>query len=258
MANVNIGDEGIASNNEILRVLAGSAVCGLSGVDADTDITAVYIEAPSQVIGLAPSSGSWVTRTKPEGVRSGPGDVDFTSYSLRKFVKLAIAGNPSVLLNLFVGQQDVISSTPLGDSLMGLRSHLISAHASHRFLGYMTGQIDRLNGYGKVSRMPKRPELVDKYGYDPKYASAALRLGYQGVELTVTGSISLPMKSIPRNACLSVRRGEVDFEEAMVMIEGVSNALVKSFDISVLPPEVDMDYVNNWLTDAHLQHWGFR
>ena len=36
-------------------------------------------------------------RTQPEGVRSGPGDLDLIVYSLRKWMRLALTGNPTVL-----------------------------------------------------------------------------------------------------------------------------------------------------------------
>lgn len=44
----------------------------------------------------------WVERTQPEGARSGPGDLDLVAYNLRKYLRLALKGHPTVLLLLFV------------------------------------------------------------------------------------------------------------------------------------------------------------
>jgi uncharacterized protein len=54
---------------------------------------AVFIEPADYVLGLARARGirggqygfeHYVERTQPEGVRSGPGDLDLVAYSLRK------------------------------------------------------------------------------------------------------------------------------------------------------------------------------
>ncbi len=70
---------------------------------------AIFLEPAQFLIGLqlARSGNSWgpfehyVQRTQPEGARSGPGDLDLVAYSLRKWLRLAISGNPTVLLLLF-------------------------------------------------------------------------------------------------------------------------------------------------------------
>jgi hypothetical protein len=61
----------------------------------------VCIEPPEYVIGLEHFE-TWVHRTRPEGVRSEAGDLDFVVNSLRKYARLALRGNPTVLLLLFV------------------------------------------------------------------------------------------------------------------------------------------------------------
>jgi hypothetical protein len=49
----------------------------------------------------------------PGGVanRSGAGDLDVIIYSARKWALLALAGNPTVLLVLFVRDEDVVFRT---------------------------------------------------------------------------------------------------------------------------------------------------
>ena len=36
-----------------------------------------------------------------------------------------------------------------------------------------------------------RPELISKYGYDTKYAGHLVRLGYQGIEVMLSGGLTL-------------------------------------------------------------------
>src|SRR5690606_26019385 len=114
----------------------------------------------------------------PEGVRSQPGDLDLTLYSLRKFCRLAAKGNPSVLILLWL--PSYIKRTELGDRLIGMRERFISQEAGKRFLGYLASQKAALKG--ERARNVIRPELVERYGYDTKFAMHALRLAYQGIE----------------------------------------------------------------------------
>ena len=84
-----------------MRGTVGSTVHGLHLPEQDDrDEMAVSIPPPERVLGLE----GWehhVERTQPEGVRSGPGDLDLVVYGLRKYCRLALQGNPTVLLLLY-------------------------------------------------------------------------------------------------------------------------------------------------------------
>lgn len=255
---VDLGDREVARRNEILRAEVGSGVHGMAipGTD-DHDEMAVYIEDPEQVLGLAPAPGHWVWRTQPMGARSGPGDIDLTSYSLRKFVRLAVAGNPTILIPLFVTGPSLIRTSEAGDQLRSLTPSILSQAAGRRFLGYLDGQLDRLLGRGRQSKVPNRPELVAKYGYDTKYASHAVRLGRQGVELATTAQLSLPLRPADLQVCLEIKRGEVGFERALDLIRDSRAELADVLQSGrcVLPEQPDLEAVNRWLVAAHRRWW---
>ena len=142
-----------------------------------------------------------------------------TVDALRKFVRLVLSGNPTVLIPLYAVGPALLHITPLGQELRELTPALVSREAGHRFLGYLDGQRRRLVGEGpRRSRVPNRPELVDRHGYDTKYASHALRLGLQGLELVTSGRLTLPMRPDDLAPCLAVKRGEVSFTEALAFV----------------------------------------
>jgi predicted nucleotidyltransferase len=87
----------IAERGTILRCQVGSGVHGtaIEGYD-DRDEMGICVEPPEYVIGLKRFE-QYMYRTKPEGVRSGPGDLDLTIYSLRKWLRLALQVNSSWL-----------------------------------------------------------------------------------------------------------------------------------------------------------------
>lgn len=244
--------------DEILRTVVGSGVHGIAieGTD-DHDEMGVFIEPPEHVVGLAPPLDHDVWRSQPEGVRSGPGDIDLVRYSLRKYVRLAVKGNPTVLLPLFATDSDVLIETGLGRELRELAPLIVSQEAGRRFLGYMHAQRERMEGGGKQNRLPKRPELVEAYGYDVKYASHALRLAMQGIELMTTGRLSLPMREVERARVRAVKSGEVPRAEVLDEIRQYELDLFHLLDErgGPLPLRPDVATVSAWMVRAHARYW---
>src|SRR5436189_6090474 len=147
----------IVERGTILRGTVGSTVHGLHhGGQDDRDEMAVFVEPPEYLIGLrlARKHGvrnayrfeHWIERTQPEGARSGPGDLDLVAYSLRKYVRLALKGHPTILLLLFVPADLVHVCTELGHELRELRPALLSKRAGRGYLGYLRGRKERLLG----------------------------------------------------------------------------------------------------------------
>jgi predicted nucleotidyltransferase len=244
-----------AHENLILRATVGSTIHGLhhEGLD-DRDEMGVFIEPPNLALGHR-HLAHMVQRTQPEGARSGPGDLDLVLYSLRKWVRLAVAGNPTIILLLF--SSDVVASSPLGDKLRADSSIFLSQNVLPRYQGYMRSQRERLLGLRGQKRV-KRPELVDEFGYDTKYAMHLIRLGYQGLELLESGRLTLPMAEPVRSQIMAVRRGEVPFEEAVRMAEEVESKLEEAAADSPLPKQPDMDAIDNWVVNAYVSHWSER
>ncbi len=254
------GNGDVARRGEILRTVVGSGVHGIAipGTD-DHDEMGVFVEPADRVLGLAPAVPHYVFRTQQEGARSGPGDVDLVMYSLRKYLRLATKGNPTVLLPLFAPADQVVVSTPLGVELRELAPAVLSQHAVRRFLGFMDSQRDRLLGRGRRSNVPNRPELVARFGYDVKYASHALRLALQGREIVRDGRLTLPMPESERAEVLAVKRGEVPvLADVLARIGQVQGEIedVLAAGRTPLPAEPDLAAVSRWAVGAHRRHWG--
>ncbi len=273
--NVDYGHRSIYEDGLILRTVVGSGVHGIAieGTD-DHDEMAVYIEPPEMVLGIEAwsythkgfqhSEGvgmpNYVWRTQPEGVRSGPGDTDLVAYSLRKYLRLAMKGNPTVLVPLWAPESDVLTSTELGLRLRRMRSAFMSQRAAHRFLAYMESQHDRMLGGGKRNRVPNRPELVAKHGYDTKFAAHALRLAIQGHEVTAHGTLTLPMEPGHRDLVLSVKRGEHTVDEVSAWVGEYRTATRRLLDrgLTPLPVEPACDRINAFAIRAHVKSWDDR
>jgi hypothetical protein len=260
----NLDSREIVESGTILRATVGSTVHGLHhGGQDDRDEMAVFVEPPEYLLGLsrAPQIGHglygfehYVERTQPEGARSGPGDLDLVAYSLRKYVRLALKGHPTILLLLFVPDELIQVKTELGDELRALRPALLSQRAGRGYLGYLRGQKERLIGTRGQKRV-NRPELVDAHGFDTKYAMHAARLGYQGLELLETGWLTLPMPEPDRSRVMAIRKGERTFGETIDEIDAVEQRLAAALERTPLPAEPDRARVDRFLVDAYRRAW---
>jgi hypothetical protein len=192
---------------------------------------------------------------RPGGLanRSGAGDLDVVIYSARKWARLALSGNPSVLLLLFVPDDEVVYRDDIGAELTDNAHRFVSALAAERFLGYLQAQKAAMTG--ESGAHPNRPELVREHGYDTKFAMHALRLGLQGIELLTTGRISLPVPEPGRSYLRSVRRGEVPLPEVLAAITDAEVRLTALRTSSAVPAEPDRGWVDDWLHRSYQSFW---
>lgn len=244
----------IAEQGTVLRCQVGSGVHGLS-LDGqnDRDEMGVCVEPPEYVIGLR-AFEQYIHRSQPEHTRSGPGDLDLTVYSLRKWTRLALEGNPTVLLPLFVPDHEIVTITPIGRDLRANAERFLSRRAGERFLGYLRAQRDRMAGT-RGGKHTNRPELVERHGFDTKYAYHMVRLGLQGVELLESGSLTLPMPASDRAWLLALRRGEHSRDDALSRAGELEARLEELCRTSHLPESPDTDWADRWLVRSYRQFW---
>lgn len=257
-------DAEIVEHNTILRGVVGSTVHGtsLSGV-SDRDEMAICIEPPERVAGLREFE-QVIQRDRPQGVRSQAGDLDLVTYGLRKWIRLALKGNPSVLLLLFVPPDqlrcavgstwEMVRAARYGQELRDLAWAFASKRAAAPFMGYMQQQRERLVGERGQKRVT-RAELVEAYGFDVKYASHIIRLGYQGIEYLTTGRMTLPMPTAQRDDVLAVRRGEWSLDKVLTRSGELEREIKDLAVSSPLPDEPDTEVIETWLLSVYERAW---
>lgn len=250
----------IAEENCILLTQVGSGAHGISvaGTD-DRDEMGICIEPREYVIGLQNfEQYEHHTAWEREGGlanRSGPGDLDIVIYSLRKYMRLALNGNPSILVPLFVDRKDVVHQNWIGSELRRTAERFASKQAGYRFLGYLHAQRERMLSHNGKGRDVTRPELIEKYGYDTKYAGHMVRLGLQGIEYMQTGRLTLPMNQKDREDILDIRVGVFSMEQALAAALRIEHNLRVAIEESSLPERPDYDMANAWLIDAYEEWW---
>ncbi|MFW5417344.1 nucleotidyltransferase domain-containing protein [Nocardiopsis sp. CNT-189] len=247
----------VAEQGTILQCQVGSGVHGITVKDEDDrDEMGICVEPPEYVIGLRRFE-QYIFRTRPEGVRSGPGDLDLTVYSLRKWMRLALDGNPTVLLPLFVPEEEIVREEPIGRELRASAGRILSRNVGRRFLGYLRAQRDSMLGR-RGGRHTNRPELIELYGFDVKFAYHMVRLGVQGAELLETGRLTLPMPEPRAEWLRELRRGEHTMQEALDAAAEQEERLTRLLETSPLPEEPDRAWADAWLAEAYRRSWARR
>lgn len=244
----------------IMRGVVGSTAHGLSvpGTD-DRDEMGVCVEPLEYVAGLYEFEQSiYRSAAVREGyhdAKSQPGDLDLVIYSLRKYVRLALKGNPTIIGLLFLPKYSVL--TGYGSALRDRVDLLLSRRAGKAFLGYMTAQRQRLVGERGGKHGSRHFEAA--VGYDTKYAMHMLRLGFQGVELLKTGRLVLPMSGEPQKVLMDVRQGKADIHYVLKMayeLEHDLEVLLHPGGGSVLPDLPDDTGMEKWVIDVYRKAWG--
>ena len=250
----------VAFPGEFCRVVIGSTIHGLNVPGTDNlDLMGVKIERIDEAMGLGQPFEQHVWRTQPEGVPSGPGDVDLTIYSLRKYLRLAANGNPTVLNLLFVGPESRPIDGPLAEQLRALTPKIVSRQAAWRYRGYLRAQRERLLGERgqKHTGYTRRLKYLAGAGWDTKFAMHMIRLGVQGVELLTTGRISLPMPDPMRSRVYDVQLGRVELTDVVAWAKALEDQLEHLADTSDLPPEPDRASIERWMAGTYLNLWNF-
>lgn len=248
----------IAEGGTILRCLVGSQAYGTSvdeGQLSDRDEKGVCIEPMEVFMGFNGFEQfeyrSAEERTGVRDAKSEPGDLDLVIYSLHKFLRLALKGNPQIMEMFFLKP---IQATKLGTDLQALYPHIVSRACGGAYLGYMQAQRARMLG-SRGGKDVNRPELVEKYGYDTKYAMHVVRLGLQGIELLTTGRLCLPIPEPERSRLQGIRKGELSLQHVSEWAEDLERQLKVLLDTSPLPARPDQGYVEEWMIRTYWDYW---
>lgn len=243
----------IADANTVLRGQVGSGLHGVTTGNDDRDEMGVCIEPPEFVIGVSKFE-QYQFRTQPEGVRSGAGDLDLVVYSLRKWARLAEAGNPTVLLLMFIPPHELVLNTYVGEDLQAHPERFVSRQSALRFAGYLKSQREQMLGL-RGKKHTNRPELVDVYGFDTKFAYHMVRLGIQGVQLLTEGRITLPMPADDRAWLTELRNGEHTQFEALDRAADLESQLMQLSRTADYPKQPDRARIDLWLVSTYRGWW---
>lgn len=217
----------------------------------DLDIYGCYVEPPERILGvLALEHFVWSSGSATE--KNTADDVDVTTYSLHRWGELIRKGNPAILHYLFAAND--LSSSETWERFIGShRERLISKKAAMQYIGFAASQRMRLTGERGMGRHGQRPDLVERYGFDVKFAMHYVRLLGECRELLLDHRVTLPR---PEKALLiDIRTGKYTQEQVLGIGDDLERECQQLLEKSDLPDNVDINMLSQQIADAYQYHW---
>jgi uncharacterized protein len=175
---------------------------------------------------------------------------DLTIYGIIKFFKLAMENNPNVIDSLFTPVNCLLHSTRVGNLVRENRRLFLHKGAWPKFKGYAYSQLHKL---AIKTPLGKRAELVEKHGYDVKFAYHVVRLLTEVEMILMEEDIDLQRNNEQLKA---IRRGEWTEERLRKWYADKESHLERVFVDSKLRPVPDEPKIRALLLHALEDHYG--
>jgi predicted nucleotidyltransferase len=175
---------------------------------------------------------------------------DFTVYSIVRYFHLVMMANPNMLDSLFTPERCVLHHTKVSQMIREQRHLFLSKKAWHTFKGYAYQQKNKL-----LTKNPegKRRELIEKYGYDVKYAYHLVRLLDEIEQILTIGDLDLTRA---REQMKAIRRGEVPLDHILDLYNVKEKELEAVYHASKLPYEPREAEIKQLLINCLEEHYG--
>ena len=177
-------------------------------------------------------------------------EAEGTIYSIVRYFRLVADNNPNMVDSLFTRRHLHTHRTRIAEMVLEKRNIFLSKRCWHTFRGYASKQRKKI-----LTKKPegKRVAIVEKYGYDVKFAYHLVRLLFEVEQLLTTGDLDL-MKD--REVLKAIRRGEWTVERIMDFFERNEARLEKIYDDSKLPFSVNEKEIKMLLINCIEEFYG--
>lgn len=173
-------------------------------VESDTDLLASYVAPLDQYIGIDDVKDNGSYQYTKEGY-------DIVYYETKKFLRLLLHGNPNVFPYLWNVPTHILTGNSFTKNLIKHRDAFVSQRLHDTFIGYSFSQYGRMyKTTGNVGE--KRRALINKIGYDPKYAHHAIRLMRMYAEFLATGEFQV-YRTTDREELIDIKLGNWNPDE---------------------------------------------
>jgi hypothetical protein len=217
----------------IYSVEAGSSMYGTRVATSDTDIREVHLTSPENLLGFV---------EKSDLVLSPDATVDFQSWELRKFLKMAVSANPNILEVLFAPEDCVRFVSEEFAFFRVIKNLFLSKRIGETYLGYATSNYKRILSSHRNTASPAR--------YDAKDAMHLIRLVRTGIEALEKESFNV-RRTTDVSYFLSIRAGDVPWEHIEEEFLYAKNRINQLLESSHLPDQPNIATINEQCIDIY-------
>jgi hypothetical protein len=177
---------------------------------------------------------------------------DLNVYNIVHYFHLCMENNPNMIASLFTPQDCVLHSTKVANMVRDARRSFLHKGAWHRFKGYAYNQLHKMR-----TKCPEpgsnRAKIVEKFGYDVKFAYHVVRLLDEVEQILTEGDLDIRRN---RAQLKAIRRGEMTEEDIYSWASEKEKALEKAYEESTLPYGPDEPAIKRLLLECLEEHWG--
>jgi predicted nucleotidyltransferase len=206
------------------RCVVGSTAYGLATDSSDIDRRGFY---------LPPADLHWSLAGVPEQLET---EHEETYWEIGKFIRLALKANPNVLECLY--SPLVEKAEPMAERILAARYIFLSQYVHRTYNAYVLSQFKKLE-----------QDLRNHGQVRWKHVMHLIRLLLSGVVVLRDGLVPLRVDA-HREALLSIRRGEVPWEEVEQWRLSLHKELDRALEQTSLPPHPDYEAANQLLVSA--------
>ena len=179
-------------------------------------------------------------------------EYDLAIFSIIKYFKLCMDNNPNMIDSLFTPKECVLFITPLGEMVRSNRRTFLHKGSWHKFKGYAFSQMHKMR-IKNPEVGSKRYEMVQKYGYDLKFAYHVVRLLEEAEQIMMHGDIDLQQN---REQLKAIRRGEWTLKEVEDHFARKEKELETLYIDSKIPKYPDEKTIKQLLVDVLEEYYG--
>ncbi len=242
------------------EVYMGSAAYGCSSDTSDVDVYGFYIPPKKEVFPHL-NGHIWGFDDPPQGQkefqqhhindRSSGKTYDYSIQSITRYFNLVMTNNPNMVDSLFVPLRCILYTTPVGQLVRDNRHLFLHKGCFHRFRGYAYQQLHKLRT--KSPEAGKRKELIEKFGYDTKFAYNIVRLLLEVRQILEFGDLDLEKD---REVYKSIRRGDWKLQDIEKFFTEEEASLKSLYENSKIPYGPDKYKIKGLLLNCLEHHFG--
>ena len=241
------------------EVQMGSVAYGVAGESSDIDIYGFCIPPKDMIFphlrGIIPGFGRQIQQFEQwqqhhvDDLDKGK-QYDFSVYSIVKYFQLCMENNPNMIDSLFVPNRCVLFMTPVAQMVREKRHIFLHKGSFYKYKGYAFSQLHKCRTKNPEG---KRVEIIEKFGFDVKFAYHVVRLLLQVEQIMQEGDLDLERN---REHLKAIRRGDVPLEDIEKWFSEKERQLENLYSESKLRNKPDEAQIKQLLLDCLEQHYG--
>jgi uncharacterized protein len=242
------------------EVIMGSEAYGMTSESSDIDIygfsiphkETIFPHLAGYIQGFGTQSQGFEQYQQHHVKYDNNKEYDICIYSIIKYFHLCMMNNPNMIDSLFVPRRCIIFSTQVGEHIRERRKEFLHKGSWHKFRGYSYSQINKMQ-VKNPEPGSKRYNMVQKYGYDLKFASHVVRLLNEVEQIMIEKDLDLERN---REQLKSIRRGEWTKDQIIKYFEKKELELESIYTNSKLPYKPNEERIKQILLECLEMHFG--